>query len=74
MNYNSKDYTGTVAGGVFSVTVPSRRGRAARRYHHLRRHRFRLRRRRQRRDPDTEDVHTTDTTAGTIALDEIAMT
>ena len=45
-----------------------RRGRAARRYHHLRRHRFRLRR---RRDPGYRGRHATDTTAGTVALDEI---
>ncbi|MBK7136279.1 MAG: hypothetical protein IPH73_08725 [Rhodocyclales bacterium] len=47
VNFNGNNYTGIVTAGVFSVTVPRRRCRPARRYHHLHGHRFGLRRGRQ---------------------------
>ena len=72
VNFNGNNYTGTVTGGVFSVTVPAAAvalladtttyvatasvSDAAG----------------NAATPDTEDVHTTDTTAGTITLDEIS--
>ncbi|MBK7136275.1 MAG: retention module-containing protein [Rhodocyclales bacterium] len=71
VNFNGNNYTGIVTAGVFSVTVPAvdvalladtttwataSVSDAAG----------------NPATPDTEDVHTTDTTAGTITLDEIS--
>ncbi|MBK7136280.1 MAG: hypothetical protein IPH73_08740 [Rhodocyclales bacterium] len=72
VNFNGNNYTGIVTAGVFSVTVPAVDVALLADTTTCTATAWVSDAAGNPATPDTEDVHTTDTTAGTITLDEIS--